>query len=126
MFSQRSVLLGRRDLDRLDTLISNLASKESSLLYDELDAAIVVEDDLLPDDVVRMNTKITFVDLDTGVESTIELVYPHEVQGDAGRVSILAPVGAALLGLRVGEAIEWPLPNGRRRRMEVKSVAVSS
>jgi regulator of nucleoside diphosphate kinase len=125
MFSQRSVLLGRRDLDRLDTLISNLASKESSQLYEELDAAIVVEDDLLPDDVVRMNTRITFVDLDTSVESTLELVYPHEVQGDAGRVSILAPVGAALLGLRVGEAIEWPLPNGRHRRMEVKSVAES-
>lgn len=122
MLSQRSVLLGRRDLDRLDALISNLASKESSQLYEELDAAIVVEDHLLPDDVVRMNTKITFVDLDTRVESTIELVYPHEVQGDARRVSILAPVGAALIGLRVGEMIEWPLPNGKHRRMEVVAV----
>tara|TARA_R110002072_G_scaffold23437_6_gene81136 strand:- start:6592 stop:6972 length:381 start_codon:yes stop_codon:yes gene_type:complete len=125
MLSQRSVLIGRRDLARLDTLIHNRASNETSLLYDELDAAIVVEDDLLPDDVVRMNTTIRFVDLDTGVESTVELVYPHEVQGDARRVSILAPVGAALIGLRAGETIEWPLPNGRHRRLEVRGVGAA-
>lgn len=125
MQSQRSVLLGRRDLDRLDTLIGNRTSKETSQLYEELDAAIVVEDDLLPDDVVRMNTKITFVDLDTHAESTIELVYPHEVNGIATRVSILAPVGAALIGLRVGETIEWPLPNGKHRRLQVLSVGAT-
>jgi regulator of nucleoside diphosphate kinase len=125
MLSQRSVLLGRRDLDRLDTLIRNRASDEGNLLYEELDAAIVVEDELLPDDVVRMNTTITFTDLDTNVETTIELVYPHEVQGDARRVSILAPVGAALIGLRVGETIEWPLPNGKHRRLKVVAVGMS-
>ena len=122
MLSPRSVLIGRRDLDRLDTLIHKRTANETSQLYDELDAAIVVEDDLLPDDVVRMNTIIRFVDLDTRVESTVELVYPQEVQGDAGRVSILAPVGAALIGLRVGETIEWPLPNGRHRHLKVMAV----
>jgi regulator of nucleoside diphosphate kinase len=84
-----------------------------------------VEDDLLPDDVVRMNTRITFVDLDTRTESTIELVYPHEVGGIASRVSILAPVGAALIGLRVGETIEWPLPSGTHRRLQVLSVGAA-
>lgn len=123
MLSQRSVLLGQRDLARLDALVRRSASMDSSQLFEELDAATVVEDHLLPDDVVRMNTRITFVDLDTRVESTIELVYPHESQGSPNRVSILAPVGAALIGLRVGETIDWPLPNGRQRRLQVVAVS---
>lgn len=123
MLSQRSVLLGQRDLARLDALVRRSASTDSSQLFEELDAANVVEDHLLPDDVVRMNTRITFVDLDTRVESTIELVYPHESQGSPNRVSILAPVGAALIGLRVGETIDWPLPNGRQRRLQVVAVS---
>lgn len=123
MLSQRSVLLGQRDLARLDALVRRSASTDSSQLFEELDAATVVEDHLLPDDVVRMNTRITFVDLDTRVESTIELVYPHESQGSPNRVSILAPVGAALIGLRVGETIDWPLPNGRQRRLQVVAVS---
>jgi regulator of nucleoside diphosphate kinase len=123
MLSQRSVLLGQRDLARLDALVRRSASTDSSQLFEELDAATVVEDHLLPDDVVRMNTRITFVDLDTRVESTIELVYPHESQGSPNRVSILAPVGAALIGLRVGETINWPLPNDRQRRLQVVAVS---
>lgn len=119
MLFARSVLLGHRDRERILALLPNT---RSGLLFDELDAATVVRDDLLPGDVVRMNSKVTFADLDTLQETTLELVYPHEVMSTPNGISILAPMGAALIGLRVGESIEWPLPNGRRRRVRVLAV----
>lgn len=126
MLSQRSVLVGQRDHDRIHAVLRKFDSHHSSLLYEEIDAAIVVDDLQLPADVVRMNSVINFLDLDLGTTSVVELVYPHEVDTTPHGVSILAPVGAALLGLRVGEAIDWPLPNNKRRRLEVVSVGVSA
>ncbi len=125
MLYARSVLLGHRDHDRIQALLLNTRSDESRLLYDELDAATVVHDHLLPGDVVRMNSRVTFVDLDTAQETTLALVYPHEVASTPNGISILAPMGAALIGLRVGESIEWPLPHVRRRRIRVIAVGES-
>ena len=122
MSNPRSVLVGRRDSERLEGLLRNLNYDDNNLLFDELDSATVVADSALPDDVVTMNTMVTFIDLDTQAESTVMLMYPHEVGNAANAVSILAPVGAALLGLRVGETIEWPLPNGRVRKLKVVSL----
>jgi len=122
MLFARSVLLGHRDHDRIQALLRNTRSDESRLLYDELDAATLVADHLLPGDVVRMHSQVTFVDLDTLQETTLALVYPHEAGGTPDSISILAPMGAALIGLRVGECIEWPLPNGRRRSIRVVAV----
>jgi regulator of nucleoside diphosphate kinase len=125
MLFARSVLLGHRDHDRIQTLLQNTCSDDSRLLYDELDAATLVQDHLLPGDVVRMNSTVTFVDLETSQETTLALVYPHEVASTPTAISILAPMGAALIGLRVGETIEWPLPNGRQRRIRVVAVGGS-
>ncbi len=122
MSNLRSVLVGQRDSQRLEGLLRNLKYEDNSLLFDELDSATIVADHLLPSDVVTMNTMVTFIDLDTLTESTITLMYPHEVSQSASAVSILAPVGAALLGLRVGETIEWPLPNGKLRKLKVISI----
>lgn len=123
MSSLRSVLVGQRDLDRIHALLRNAQTEQGRLLYDELDAATVVPDDMLPDDVVTMHSTVSFADLATGVVSTVTLVYPDEVGRTPQGVSILAPVGAALIGLRVGEVIEWPLPNGGARKIEVVAVA---
>lgn len=122
MSSLRSVLVGQRDLDRIHALLRNAKTEQASLLYDELDAATIVPDDMLPDDVVTMHSTVSFVDLATAVASTVKLVYPDEVGQTPQGVSILAPVGAALIGLRVGEIIEWPLPNGAVRKLEVVAV----
>ncbi|MCB1688430.1 MAG: nucleoside diphosphate kinase regulator [Halioglobus sp.] len=123
MSNPRSVLVGQRDSERLEGLLRNLKYEENRLLFDELDSSTVVADHLLPSDVVTMNTMVTFADLDTQAESTVLLTYPHEVGKSANAVSILAPVGAALLGLRVGETIEWPLPNGKLRKLKVISLS---
>lgn len=122
MSSPRSVMLGQNDLDRLDTLIRRCDPSETQLLFDELDSATVIPDHLLPGDVVAMNSQVSFIDLDTGAQSHIKLVYPGEASASQGHVSILAPVGAALIGLKVGETIEWPLPNGGRRRLQIVSL----
>jgi regulator of nucleoside diphosphate kinase len=112
-------------MDRLHAILSTADAKESGLLLDELDAALVVPDDALPADVVRMNSQVVFLDVDTGVKSAVVLVYPDDVREHGNHVSILAPVGAALIGLREGETIDWPLPNQGRRRLQVISVRAS-
>jgi regulator of nucleoside diphosphate kinase len=69
-----------------------------------------------------MNSLVSFEDLETGERSQVTLVYPSATSGTEGRVSILAPIGSALLGLSVGDAIEWPVPGGRSRRLRVTAV----
>lgn len=122
MTRARSVLVGEREHARLLQLISRSSSALADPLFDELDAATVVADAELPGDVVAMGTIVTFCDLELGHESTVTVVYPDESDPARGRVSVLAPVGAALIGLRVGERIEWPLPNGGVRRIRVTAV----
>lgn len=123
MLSSRSVLIGQRDLDRICAALRRIGSADAQPLFDELDAATVVPDELVPADVVTMNSRVEFLDLDSGQTSVVSLVYPHEIDGGPDRVSILAPVGSALIGLREGESIEWPLPKGRRR---IRVVSVSA
>ncbi|MEQ8861258.1 MAG: nucleoside diphosphate kinase regulator [Pseudomonadales bacterium] len=122
MTQTRSVLVCERDYARLLSLVTKSEQEAVELLYDELDAATVIPDAELPADVVAMGSIVTFRDTDTGEESTVELVYPAHADAARRRISILAPVGAALIGLRVGEQIAWPLPNGRDRNLEVKDV----
>jgi regulator of nucleoside diphosphate kinase len=62
------------------------------------------------------------MELETGKESEVTLAYPSDANLEKGRVSILAPVGAALIGLRIGDEIEWPLPSGKHRTYRITSV----
>lgn len=125
MTHTRSVLVGKRDHARLLSLIEKSDARAVALLYDELDAATVLPDADLPPDAVAMGSTVTFRDVDTSQESTVELAYPTRADASQHRISILAPVGAALIGLRVGEQIAWPVPNGRARHLEVVSVRSS-
>ena len=91
-------------------------------LAEELDRAIVAPSDRIPENVVTMNTRLVYSDESTGTTREIELVYPNEADSVAGRVSVLAPVGCALLGLSTGQSIEWNLPNGQVHRLRVEHV----
>lgn len=88
----------------------------------ELDRAVVVPQDQIPPDVVTMRSRILFEDLETGRSREATLVYPDEANIDQSMVSILAPVGQAVLGLKVGDVIEWPLPNARLARLRIIEV----
>lgn len=88
----------------------------------ELDRAMVVPQEQIPADVVTMRSRILFEDLETGRRREATLVYPDEANIDQSMISILAPVGQAVLGLKVGDEIEWPLPNARRARLRIIEV----
>lgn len=91
-------------------------------LADELDRAIVVKKEQVPEDVVTMHARCIYLDERLGTQREIELVFPEEADLATGRVSVLTPVGSALIGLRVGQEIDWDFPDGSIRRLTVTGV----
>ena len=75
----------------------------------------------VPPDVVTMNSEITVHDLDSNEDMTFALVFPSEADVDRQKISILAPIGTAVLGYRLGDTIEWNVP-GRTRRLKIERV----
>lgn len=120
------IVVSADDLARLESLIAASGRRRDQApllaLQGELERAEVVEPDAMPADVVAMHSRVRFVDEDSGAEETLTLVYPFEADAAAGRVSVLAPVGTALLGLRLGQSIEWQMPHGETRRLRVLAV----
>jgi regulator of nucleoside diphosphate kinase len=90
-------------------------------LADELKRAIIVEPEKIPHDVITMNSRAELVDLDRGETPTFTLVFPSRANIEAGTISVLAPVGAAMLGYRANDEFEWQVPDGVRH-MRVKKV----
>lgn len=88
----------------------------------ELDRAIVVTSASIPENIVTMGSRVCYRDHQTGENREVELVYPDEADSATGKVSVLAPVGAALIGLGVGQEIQWDFPNGAVRRLTVLAV----
>lgn len=95
----------------------------ADMLLAEIERATVHGAHDLPHDVVSMNAMVDFVDAASGATRTVQLVYPQDADIDAGRVSILTPVGAALIGLRAGQSIAWPDRDGHVRALTVTRVA---
>lgn len=88
----------------------------------ELGRARVVAREAVPADVATMNSLVRYADETNGVVRTVALVYPRAVPGGKAMVSVLTPLGSALLGLSVGQAIEWDFPDGSRRRLRLEAV----
>jgi regulator of nucleoside diphosphate kinase len=117
------LIVSRFDFERLERLLGKVGSGGNlDLLREELDRAEVVEPGDVPPDVVTMNSRIRVADEATGEQRELKLVFPAFADAEAGAVSVLAPVGSALLGLRVGAVIEWPVPEGRARRLRVLGI----
>jgi regulator of nucleoside diphosphate kinase len=81
----------------------------------ELDRATVVESDKVPQDIVTMNSKVCLKDMDTDKDEIYQVVYPEDADIEQNKISILAPIGTAILGYRAGDVIEWKVPAGLRR-----------
>ena len=75
-----------------------------------------------PDGVAVMNARIEYEDEDSGERGVITLVHPRVADDSSGRISVLDPLGMALLGLRAGQSVDWPLQHGRRRRLRLVRV----
>lgn len=125
MMKRPKIVISSLDAERLERLISSLPSGAfpgREELEHELDRAEVVEPREVPPDVVTMNSTVRFKVLSTGDDFTLTLVYPRDMDGTSDKISILAPVGSALLGLSQGEEIEWPKPGGGVLRVRIEEV----
>jgi regulator of nucleoside diphosphate kinase len=119
--SERSIYITRFDKDRLLDLIEGVRAnaKKSNANLDmlemELTRGILVDPDKVPHDVITMNSTVQITDMDSGEKITYALVFPANADISENRLSILAPLGTALLGYRIGNIIEWTVPAGVRR-----------
>ena len=125
--SQRNIQITELDRKRLLDLILDAQSGEYRKsvylenLRGELERAQIVPSQDIPDNVITMNSTVTLIDLDTNEEETYTLVYPEHADTSQGKISILAPVGTAMLGYQVGDVFEWDVPAGKRR-LRVKEI----
>ncbi|HZI07269.1 MAG TPA: nucleoside diphosphate kinase regulator [Archangium sp.] len=116
------IVVTSTDMERLRTLIDTTAGDKADALDAELLRAEVVEPTQVPPDVVTMNSRVVYRDEETGETREVTLSYPQDASLEQGRISVLAPVGAALLGLSVGQEIDWQLPGGKTKRLHILSV----
>lgn len=122
--SQRkpAIKISSLDFERLEALLDSLPPNsfpEAELLAAELDRAQKLDPKEMPADVVTMNSRVRFTVEPSGKEYELTLVYPKAIDGAPGKISILAPVGSALLGLSIGQEIEWPAPGGNIVRVRI-------
>lgn len=117
----RTIYVTRFDMDRLTELIDGLRGVPKAnqanldLLEKELYRAVLVEPQEIPCDTVTMNSRVSVTDVASGEKATYMLVFPSAANIATGKLSILAPLGTALLGYRTGEVVEWPVPSGHRK-----------
>lgn len=115
-----NIIITEHDLGRLKSLLqavktgNSLSQEHLKKLDNELSHAKIVEPGLVPGDVVTMNSRVRFRDLEEESDHEYSLVFPAEADMGKNKLSILAPIGAALLGYRVGDVIEWPVPSGTK------------
>jgi regulator of nucleoside diphosphate kinase len=113
IMKNNDLILKESDYDKLTKLIGAAACPITKRLEQKLARADVVHDDLQPTDAVCLGSQVTFVVLDTGKRQTVQVVDPDQANAKEMKISVLTPIGSALIGLRVGGVIDWNLPNGR-------------
>ena len=124
---QRKIAITDHDARRLGEIL-NVAGEfkyrgraDLAALAGELRRAQIVDARNVPGKVVTMNSRVVVEDLDSRQEMEFALVFPAAANADEGRISVLSPVGTALLGYSEGDVVEWAVPAGRRR-LRVKKV----
>jgi len=117
-----AIVVAQSEHAQLFTLAGGSQMPAAESLLMEMERARIVPDHKLPPDVVRIGSQVQYrTDRDEVVEVT--LVYPAKANISQGRISVLTPVGAALIGLRTGQSIAWEARDGRSNTLTVVSVA---
>ena len=115
-----SIFLTTKDVEKLRDLIREAYHTEYrgsdylKLLSAEMEKASVVDPDQIPADVITLNSTTRLIDQDTDEEMVYTLVFPEDADSSQGKISILAPIGTAMLGYKVGDTFEWDTPGGKR------------
>ena len=94
----------------------------AKLLLQELDRAEIFEKSSLPPHIATMMSRVTFLDEGTGQKHEVQLVYPKDADSALHRISVLTPIGAALIGMPRGVSIDWPNRSGEFRRLRILDV----
>jgi regulator of nucleoside diphosphate kinase len=118
--SIQTVFLTETDAFRLQKMLESFEfskhdQENHTILKNEIARAAIVPSSEIPEDVVRMYSRVRIVDMRTGEQRVFQIVYPHEANYSLGKLSVLAPIGTALLGYQVGTEIEWRVPSGVRK-----------
>ncbi|MBN1536647.1 MAG: nucleoside diphosphate kinase regulator [Anaerolineales bacterium] len=125
--SNKPIYITEYDLERLRVLLQNAYvndyrnSEYLDMLQNELNRAVIVPAQDIPANVITMNSTVALEDLDTREEETYTLVFPDDADIGQGKISVLAPIGTAMLGYEVGDTFEWEVPAGKRR-LRVKRI----
>ncbi len=125
MYTKPKLIISSLDAERLEDLIDSLPDKSfpgKDELESELARAEIVDPEDIPPRVVTMNSTVRFEIESSSEEFCLRLVYPNDIDASGERISILAPVGSALLGLSQGDEIEWPKPGGGVLRVRIKEI----
>jgi len=121
--ASHSITLSELDYSRLTALVNaNISAPAAESLEEELERASVLPLKKMPKNTVRMYSTVQYKNLDSGAIAKVTIVYPGEADVAAARVSVLAPIGAALIGLKINQTIDWGLPNGKTARLQVVEV----
>lgn len=117
--SERTIFITAEDRKRLEAILMRPTAdrdrEDVRELVIELQRATVVPAAEIPPDVITMNSRARLLDLDQNETLNYTLAYPQDADFSQGRISVIAPIGAALLGYRVGDEIQWAVPGGTRR-----------
>ncbi len=120
-----NIIISKTDAKRLESLLDAVTG-DNTPIADALDAEIsradIIESKDMPKDVVTMNSKVKFKVLSNNETFCLTLVYPKDMKDSGETISVLAPVGSALLGLKEGETIEWSKPGGGLLKVKIEEV----
>jgi regulator of nucleoside diphosphate kinase len=119
------ITIAKEMVDHLEALVEGASARMPALadrLLEELSRARILPAARIPADVVGIGNSVTWRDETTGHEQTATLVWPKEADIDAGRASVLTPIGVALIGLKTGARFQWETRNGELRDLTVLSV----
>jgi len=123
MSAPQRIVLSHFDHKRLEQLLDMAGPRpDLDALREELGRAEIVAPEAVPTDLVTMNSVVRFVDTESAKEWEVALVFPGRAHVESNRISVFAPIGTALLGLSIGDSIDWPLPKGRTRRLRVVAI----
>lgn len=124
---EKNIYVTENDVKRLHALLEvakrsqYYGSDDLQKLGAELNRAIVVASKNIPADVITMNSRVHLLDLETKEEMRYTLVFPDEADFTEGKISVLAPIGTAMLGYRAGDTFHWQVPAGVRR-IKIQSI----
>jgi regulator of nucleoside diphosphate kinase len=122
----KKIYLTKSDHEKLKGLINKIPfnsflTAQVKDLREELNRAVVVESADIPEDIVTMNSRIDIENLDSDKITTLQLVYPDDANIDEQKISIFSPIGTAIIGYRVGDIIDWPVPSGMKK-FKIKTI----